>query len=142
MSQIITSIKQANDWLASVGEKRHVFKSLKSAQVTVAQTEARTAAKTVTSPNTVAPKAVVTVGELKAAISAEKNPGARIDMLESLRSHLVTAISANKADMVRGTELRRELQRIEKQAAYERMAEATESPAAAKARRIREFANE
>jgi len=139
----IKTIREANDYLASVGEKRHVFKNLKSAQVTVEQVRKRIAAKTVTLPAAVAPKAALTtVGELKAAIFAEKNPGARIDMLESLRSHLVTAISANKADMVRGTELRRELQRIEKQAAYERMAEATESPAAAKARRIREFANE
>src|SRR5260370_7170248 len=89
----IKTIREANDYLASVGEKRHVFKNLKSAQVTVEQVRKRIAAKTVTLPAAVAPKATVpTISDLKAAISKEKNIGARIDILRPLTSPLQSSL--------------------------------------------------
>jgi len=85
--------------------------------------------------------AVPTIGDLKALLAKEKNPVARLDMLDSIRATLRASLEVAKSDAVKSTEICRELNRVEKAAAYESLALQTESPAVAKARRIREFSN-
>jgi hypothetical protein len=90
----------------------------------------------------VAPKvAVPTVADIKAAIAKEANVGARLDMLGSLRATLEGQLKEARSDMVRQSELARELNRVQKAEAYESLALRTENPAAAKARRIRDLSN-
>ena len=134
---IINSIAEANQWLAAHGESRRVFKTLKSAQLVVAQTEDRIAGKTAPQ-SPVAPAAAKPANAregLLAAIEAESRPGAKADLYEKLSQSLLADIK-QESDPVKKTELTRAYQRSEKNRGYCLHAEATLDPKAAKTRRI------
>lgn len=133
-------MRQANDRLAALGQKRQVFTTLKQAQVTVEQAEKRAVKKLVA----VAPKATVsaltTIQSLKSAIAAEKNPTSKINMLQDLRANLLTSMQSEK-NHVKATELQREFMSADKKLAYNLLAERQLDPKAARARRLRDFAD-
>jgi hypothetical protein len=141
MSQEIKTIRQANDWLASVGENRHVFKSLKSAQLTVAQVEKRIASKTpsAAAPVAATPKASepTSIDSMRAAAKAERDPSKKVDLYEKLSSRLESDLRAESNSLSpKAIEIRRELQASQTAEAYSRLAEKTANPGAEKIRKL------
>lgn len=118
------------------------YMSMKEMQVTLQQEWKRRASAAKLPVAAVAPKAAIpTIGDLKAAIAKERSVSAKIDMLESLRSNLLTAVKTAGTDWVKSAEVQRELQRVEKAAAYARLSESIADPRAARARRALELSN-
>lgn len=97
----------------------------------------------------IAPKAVApTIADIKAALKGAKTADERLDALRSLRTTLEKSLKdfgpgmgkASAADMLKQSEIIRELNRVQKAEAYEALALRTEDPKAARARRLREHA--
>jgi hypothetical protein len=134
MSKEIKTMEQANKRLSELGQKRHVFKSLKQAQITVEQAEKRASAKTsaVSAPTA---KPANARESLLSAIEAEKQPGAKADLYEKLSQSLLSDIK-QESDPVKKTELTRAYQRSEKNRGYCLHAEASLDPKAAQARKF------
>jgi len=169
MSEEIKTMRQANDRLAALGQKRQVFHSLKQAQATVAQAEQNkpTAPKPFpTRPNprqpnqapTPKPKvalkdlqakppgvgtvitALSAIGSLKAAIKAEANVSAKINLLSDLRSKLLADMTVAKTVDAKN-ELQREFMATEKKLAYNLLSLKTTDPKAYKAMRWQALAD-
>src|SRR5260221_1860505 len=115
----LKTIKECNDRLASLGEKRQVFKSLKQAQATVEQVEKRVSAKALPAASVKAAlKSVLSVREsLIAQISAEQAPRAKAELYGKLSASLLTEIG-NEKDAAKKVELTREFMRAQKHEAY------------------------
>jgi hypothetical protein len=95
-------------------------------------------------PSVTIPKAVVaapvvsTISGLKAAAASIKDPSLKVDALARVEAQALSDMNAEK-DFAKKTELASELMRAQKNTAYARLAEATLSPQAAKARRFTEM---
>ena|SRR5260221_14773318 len=121
----------------------HAFASMREMQVTINE-ELKRRASSAKLPSTVAAtikSTVSTIADLKAAINKEKSVSAKVNMLESLRSNLQTAVKAAGTDMVKSTEAHRELARVEKSIAYSMLSESISDPKAARARRALDLSN-
>jgi hypothetical protein len=139
MSEIKT-IRQANDRLAALGQKRQVFSTLKQAQLAGSKAEKKslTPNKPIKPLNPSglpdSPIKPDNFESLKAAATAERDASRKIDLLTALSGRLLNSMNSEK-DLSKKTELTREWQRVETQRAQALLAERIANPAAAKARK-------
>jgi hypothetical protein len=142
MSAEINTIRQANDRLVQLGEKRRVFTDLKTAKATVAQVEKRRLSRDPNQPNGRDPHPIDAKGTaatkkeiLIKAIQDSNDPSVLADLYAKLSALILNELKT-VSDPAKRTELTREYQRSEKNRGYSLMAESQLNPGASKSRKF------
>jgi hypothetical protein len=93
------SIKEANDRLAALGEKRRVFRTLESAKLAVSQAEGKKPKFPHQAPPA-GPKPfkpfAESVEDMKAAAKAERDPSKKVDAFEKLAARLESDLKGSQ----------------------------------------------